>query len=117
MRRSILIPALLLVLMVVFCGEAFSRSHPYSYTDPGTGDDHTWGGDFQAGGNGGDDQQNSVIGGFTLMDIFISHVVFKWLGFNGVGTKSDAEADYFIQHQIETTTPDEPVITNIRGGL
>jgi hypothetical protein len=51
------------------------------------------------------------------LDIFITHVVFKWLGFNGVGIKSEAEADYFIQHQIETTTPDEPVITNIRGSL
>ena len=117
MRRSILVPALLLVLMVVFCGEAFSRSHPYNYTDPGTGDDHTWGGDFQVAGDDDDDQQNSLVGGFTPLDIFITHVVFKWLSLNGVGIKSEAEADYFIQHQIETTTPDEPVITNIRGSL
>ena len=118
MRRSILVPALILVLMIVFCGEAFSRNHPYGYVDPGdVGDDHTWGGDFQVVGGDSFSNQVGLIGGFTPVDIIITHIVFKWLGLNGVGIKSDAEADYFVQHQIETTTPDEPVITNIRGSL
>ncbi len=118
MRRSILVPALILVLMIVFCGEAFSRNHPYSNTDPWyTGDDHTWGGDFQVGGGDCFDAQGGSIGGFTPVDIFIAHIFLKWLSFNRVDVKSDAEADYFIQHQIETTTPDEPVTTNNGGSL
>ena len=112
MRRSILVPALILVLMVVFCGEAFSRSHPYGYRDPGhVGDDHTWGGDFHVGGNKSSGQPDGLIGGLTPLDIFIAHIFLKWLSFNSVDVGSDAEADYFIQHQIETTTPDEPATT------
>ena len=118
MRRSILVPALILVLMIVFCGEAFSRNHPYGYVDPGdVGDDHTWGGDFQVGGSDSFGEQEGLIGDFTPVDIFIAHIFFKWLSFNGVGIKTDAVPDHFIQHQIETTTPDEPVTTNNRGSL
>ena len=118
MRRSILVPALILVLMVVFCGEAFSRSHPYGYNGPKyQSDDHTWGGDFQVGGCDSYEQRDGLIGGFTPVDIFIAHIFLRWLSFNSVDVRSDAETDHFIQHQIETTTPDEPVITNDRGGL
>lgn len=118
MRRSILVPALILVLMIVFCGEAFSRNHPYGYTDPKyVGDDHTWGGDFQVGGDDSYGEQGGLIGSFTPVDIFIAHIFLKWLSFNSVDVRSDAEADHFIQHQIETTTPDEPVTTNNRGSL
>ncbi len=117
MRRSILVPALILVLMIVFCGEAFSRNRPYNDTGPRTGDDHTWGGDFEFGNEGSFGQQVGSTGGFAPVDIFIAHIFLKWLSFNSVDVESDAEADHFIQHQIETTAPDEPVTTNIRGGL
>ena len=117
MRRSILVPALILVLMIVFCGEAFSRNYPHSNTDPRyAGDDHTWGGDFHIGGDSFG-AQDGLIGGFTPVDVFIAHIFLKWLSFNSVDVKSDAEADHFIQHQIETTTPDEPVTTNSRASL
>lgn len=118
MRRSILVPALVLVLMIVFCGEAFSRNHPYGYVDPAdVGDDHTWGGDFQVVGGDSFSDQGGLAGGFTPVDILITHIFLKWLSFNSVDVKSDAVADHFIQHQIETTTLDEPETTNNRGSL
>jgi len=117
MKRNVFVPALVLALLIALCGDAFSRNHPHSYRDPGTGgDDHTWGGDQSATINP-DDPHDGLNGGYTPLEIYITHIFFKWLGFNSSKVKTDGEADYIIQHRIDTTTPEEPVNTNVRGNL
>jgi hypothetical protein len=117
MRRSIFVSAFVLVLVTVLCGDAFSLNRPYGYTDPRTGDDHTWGGDQSSATDGGN-QHGGLNGTFRPVDIVVTHIFFKWLGFDGKG-HHDIEAEIIVNHRIDnTTTPqDEPATTNIRGGL
>ena len=112
MKRTIFVSVLVLALTVTLCGEAFSRSVPWSYNDPGTGDDHTWGGDFQAGPDGLG-SFDATSGGWIPTNVIITTILFKWLGLNSIGDKTDA--DYFIQNQITETEPTEPANTNTGG--
>ncbi|MDH3890370.1 MAG: hypothetical protein OEV49_04750 [candidate division Zixibacteria bacterium] len=114
MKRTIFVSALVLTLLVALSGEAFSRSAPWSYASPSTGDDHTWGGDNGPddgpGGTGG-----AIGGGWIPADMIITDILFKWLGFSGVEDKNDAEADHFIQGRIQEIEPTQPVNTNFGG--
>jgi hypothetical protein len=116
MKRTVFVSALVLALMVALCGEAFSRSAPWGYVDPGTGgDDHTWGGDFQVGSDDPGSVSEGISDGWIPADMIITTILFKWLGLDSFGDKSDFEADHFIQNQIRETEPTEPVNTNLGG--
>ena len=118
MKRTFFVSALVLTLMVLFCGEAFSLAAPYGTVDPGAGgDDHTWGGDFQVSS---DDQGGIYAGdnsGFIPLDMIITTILFRWLDMNSFVDRSVTEADIFIQNQILDTEPAEPVTSPNTGGL
>ena len=117
MKRAIFVSALVLALMVALCGEAFSRSVPWGYVDPGSGgDDHTWGGDFQAVGDDPGGVYEGGNGGWISTEMMISTLLFKWLGFDDIKYSSDVKADYYIRNQTQETEPVEPVTSNT-GGL
>jgi hypothetical protein len=116
MKRAIFVSALVLALMVALCGEAFSRSTPWSYADPGTGgDDHTWGGDSQVVGDdpGGVFESASS---WIPSDMFITNLFMKWLGFGEARYKSDLEPEVRVHDQDRDVEPVEPV-TPSTGGL
>lgn len=116
MKRTIFVSMLALALMVALCGEAFSRSEPWGYVDPGTGDDHTWGGDFQVGADGPDGTIDDIGGGGWIpADMIITTIMFKWLGLSDIGGKTNVEADYIIENQVKFVEPIEPIITNTGG--
>lgn len=117
MKRTIFVSTLVLALMVVLCGEAFSRSTPWGYVDPGTGDDHTWGGDFQVGGDDPGGVLESTNSNWIPTDMFVTNLFIKWLGARWY--KSDFEAERFIRNRNEETEPVEPVepVTSGTGGL
>lgn len=115
MKRTIFVSMLVLALMVALSGEAFSRSEPWGYVDPGTGDDHTWGGDFQVGADGPDGIIDDIGGGWIPADMIITTIMFKWLGLNGFGNQTNVDADYIIENQVTTIEPNEPTITNTGG--
>lgn len=116
MKRTIFVSMLVLALMVALCGEAFSRSAPWGYVDPGTGgDDHTWGGDFQAGSDGIGGVSGGISGGWIPADMIITTIMFKWLGLSSIGDETDVDADYIIENQVRFVEPNEPIITNTGG--
>ena len=118
MKRTIFVSALMVALLVAFSGEAFSRSAPWGYVDPGTGDDHTWGGDFQVGSDDPSNVSDGIIGGgWISADMIITTLIFKWLGLSSIGDQSNAEADYIIQNQIIDDEPSEPITPNLGGNL
>ena len=118
MKRTIFVSALVLALMVTLCGEAFSLSAPWGYVDPGTtSDDHTWGGDFQAGPNDPGYHFEGISSGWIPINMIITTVLFEWLNFYSLADKSCTEADLFIQNQTLETEPIEPVIPTNTGGL
>ena len=117
MKRTIFVSALMVALLVAFSGEAFSRSAPWGYADPGTGDDHTWGGDFQAGSDEPGGQFDGINDAWISADMIITSILFKWLGLSSLGDQSDAEADHIIQNQIIDDEPSEPITPNLGGNL
>ena len=115
MKRAIFVSALMLALLVALCGEAFSRSAPWGYSDPGTGDDHTWGGDFTAGSDDPGGVFEGISDSWIPADMIITTLMFKWLGLTNIGVKTNVDADYFIQNQVKSVETDQPVVTNTGG--
>lgn len=113
MKRTIFVSALVLALMVALCGEAFSRSAPWGYVDPGTGDDHTWGGDFQAGAEDPGGVLDGIDDGWIPANMIITTVIFKWLGLSKSGDWTSA--DYTVENHVTTVEPPEPVNNNTGG--
>ncbi len=116
MKRAIVVATLCLALLVAVCGEAFSRSVPVGYVDPSTGDDHTWGGDSQAGPGNPGGIGGSINSGWTPIDVIITQFVFKWLATHNIGIKTDVKADYFVGNQVKEVESPEPT-TQTTGGL
>lgn len=118
MKRTIFVSALVLALMVMLSGEAFSLSAPWGSVDPGsTGDDHTWGGDFQAGSDIPSDGFKEIPDSYIPLNMIISTILYKWLDLSSFANGTDTEADIFIQNQILDTEPVEPVTSPNTGGL
>jgi len=112
MKRSVFVPAFLLVLMVVLCGQAFSMSHPTSYQEPAVGDDHTWGGDQN---NSAVPDNHDNLGPYNALETYIAGIFFKWFGLGVTLSKTDIVVDHVVEHQVTTTTPEEPVSRNTGG--
>ena len=104
MKRGTSLLAMVLLLIVVLCGESFPMAHPQGYRDPGMGEDHNWGGEQEGSDppalRTGQSNSGTVVTGFVHLDIFINSFFMEWLyGDLPSGQKVDPTMYYIIPYE------------------